>query len=49
MLAAIQAGLGTVVEALLAKGVKYTSDDVSRKVLNMTTLFLLLFISCWHQ
>ena len=39
MVAAIMAGLGTVVEALLAKGVKCTSDDVSHKVLNMTTLF----------
>ena len=39
MVAAISKGLGTVVEALLAKGVKYTSDDVSHKVLSMTTLF----------
>ena len=39
MYAAIREGLGTVVEALLAKGVKKPSDDVSHKVLNMTTLF----------
>ena len=39
MEAAISQGLGTVVEALLAKGVKKPSDDVSHKVLSMTTLF----------
>ena len=39
MYKAISQGLGTVVEALLAKGVKYTSDDVSHKVLSMITLF----------
>ena len=31
MEAAIKEGLGTVVEALLAKGVKCTSNDVSKK------------------
>ena len=39
MRAAIRMGLGTVVEALLAKGVKYITNDVSHKVFSMTTLF----------
>ncbi len=49
MVEAIEAGLGTVIEALLAKGVKYNFEAVSCQVLKDDDVVIILFISWFNQ